>query len=170
MFLFLSACAGASVRIEPAPGFDASGLRTYAWVPGAATGLPAHPRIDSASVDSMVRLAVDGALAARGYSHAAEGSDFLVDYHVVITRRTVEAVAPVHCPEEPPLVSLGAEDRYCREYDEGALVLDVLDPASGMLLWRGVARREIDWTLTPAEVRARIENAVGRVVGRFPRR
>lgn len=63
---------------------------------------------------------------------------------------------------------MGPDTRYCREFDEGTLVIDLLDPASASVLWRGLARDEVDWRMSPTEIDTRIRGAVRKILERFP--
>ena len=55
-----------------------------------------------------------------------------------------------------------------QEYEEGSLLLDVLKPGTGSLLWRGWARARIDETASPAERQERGRQAVKLLLKDFP--
>ncbi len=55
-----------------------------------------------------------------------------------------------------------------RYYEEGALVLDIVDVRSNQLAWRGSAQSEIDRTRPENERDRLLNNAVKKVLDRFP--
>jgi hypothetical protein len=51
---------------------------------------------------------------------------------------------------------------------EGSLVLDVLDPGAGKLIWRGVAQARISLTASPDVREKRLNLAVRQLMKDFP--
>ena len=45
----------------------------------------------------------------------------------------------------------GWADTYVYEYDEGTLILDVLEPKSRQLIWRGSGTEEVWFSATPEQ-------------------
>jgi hypothetical protein len=105
---------------------DVSRYRTYDW--GPADALPTgDPRLDRNSFfrDHM-EGAVEKQLAARGMERSAPGkADLLIHYHASIDRRLNVNAA------DRQYGYCSADDcpAYVSEYEEGTLVLDVVDTA-----------------------------------------
>ena len=139
-------CSSVSTSTDYDPNADFSRLRTFEWFPGQPSGP------DSLTASRIARAVEDG-LRARGYARATAGPpDFQVAYHVSIGRR-VEAVPG-------SAYSYGWRSGYntsteIRAYDEGTLVLDVIDPTAKTLLWRGTARSAVEPDRTPEEREAK---------------
>jgi len=55
-----------------------------------------------------------------------------------------------------------------RKYDEGTLILEVVDAASGRLVWRGWAQAEVKSKADPGQREARIWEAVAKILDQFP--
>ena len=55
-------------------------------------------------------------------------------------------------------------------YEEGTLVIDILDPATGKHIWRGYAQAKVDEARSPAEREKRVREAIGLILDRFPSR
>jgi len=53
-------------------------------------------------------------------------------------------------------------------YDEGTVVLDIIDPKTRNLVWRGSAQSRVDDGDTPEERDARVNEAYRRILERFP--
>jgi len=54
------------------------------------------------------------------------------------------------------------------QYEEGSLVLDVIDPAQSELVWRGTASKAIDRSWTPEERETEVREAVRALLAEFP--
>ncbi len=59
-------------------------------------------------------------------------------------------------------------ETYVREYEEGSLILDVVDAKAKQLVWRGTAEAELSDNPSASDTRQRIDEAVGQVLSRFP--
>ena len=57
---------------------------------------------------------------------------------------------------------------YVYQYDEGTLLIDVLNPATMKLLWRGYARAVVDPRASRAKRTERINDTVERMFKEFP--
>ena len=132
------------------PGMQFSGIgSTYDWLPvkKEETG---DPHADNPHVHKLVRETVETHLAASGFTKRASGTpDFWIDYGIARE-------------EKGDLV--GQTDVY----HEGSLILRVIHPETGKLIWHGSARAKIDKSLPPAKREQRINMAVERLVERFP--
>lgn len=146
----LSACSGLEVRSQHEPGTDFAALTSYAWAPAIA----ANAREDL--VLGIVRPKVDAILAAKGLTRVErDQASLLVEEHVVVEKLT-RTNDPYY-----------AFDLYT-EYERGTLLVDLMDPSTSKVLWRGSATAELDDEVTEAKRRERVEDAVERMFDRFP--
>ena len=172
--LLLVALGGCS-SIEVSNDYDASAsfaaYRTYAWVPKPEerTG---DLRLDSPLLHDRIREAVERHLAAKGYTKAESGSpDFLVTYHVAVKGKlNVSTISNYgYGPGYRGARMAGpGTTTYVHEYEEGSLLVDIVDPTKRQLVWRGTARAEVPPTSTPEERTAKIDEAVGKILEGFP--
>ncbi|MHC4550980.1 MAG: DUF4136 domain-containing protein [Planctomycetota bacterium] len=164
-----TACSAVRVETDYDPDAEFAGLENFAWLP--ARGRPAgDPRVDNALVDARVRGAVERHLAAQGYRKvSAEDADFLVAYHAAVERKLdLEALYGPY-GYGPHYGAWGpGHETVVREYEEGSLLLDVLEPKRHQLIWRGSARAVVDRTATPEERSALVDKAVAKMLDRFP--
>ena len=149
-------------------GLDFTQYHTYDW--GPADALPTgDPRLDK---DPFFRDHMQGAvekqMAAKGFERAKLGTppDLLIHYHANITQR----------------IDVNRVDReygYCYdencqarviEYEAGTLVLDIVDPHTKTVIWRGWAQDSVEDMLDNQDKMARkIDEAVRRMLERVPR-
>lgn len=158
------ACATMSVSSHVAHDLDVSRFHSYTW--GAADALPTgDPRLDqNPFFKDHLQGAVERGLAARGLS-LSDTPDLLVHYHANITNRI-----EVSHSESAGACYGNVCDPRVFSYEAGTLVLDIVDARTNQLLWRGWAQRAIgDLLENPDRMAAQIEEAVARMLQRFPR-
>jgi hypothetical protein len=167
--LALPGCATMDISTDWDPAVDFTTLRTYAWGKSAE---PDDPRGNDSLIEGRVRTAVDRELAARGYALEQGGSvDFVVSYFAAVESKLDVRVLNDYYGYRPGWGSYdyGAGSRtYVREYDQGTLVLDIANPDTSKLYWRGTAQTEVTDAATPAESEAIINEAVTKMLERFP--
>jgi hypothetical protein len=155
-------------------------LHTYGWRGGQRTSLT-EPKLDAQSLDAAIHRAVDAQLAAKGFVPAAPGArpDFEIAYRAVVEhRQQVQQLDEMYLARtgrrwyydpwvgDLPLYAGPSVRRY--EFDEGTLILDVVDPARNELLWRGTADSVLNPKDTAEQRAAKVDEAVTKVLQRFP--
>ncbi len=163
-FLVMTAagCATLHVNSYAARGMDPARYHTYTWSPTdpETTG---DPRLDSNQFfDTRVRAEVDDQLAARGFEKApASGPDLLVRYHMSVRQKIdVPRIDPTD-PQDHGEVGV---------YDAGTLLIDLVDPRTDQLIWRGWAEGSMEGEIDSQEaMERRIDRAVTKILDRLPR-
>jgi len=119
-----------------------------------------------------VREAVERTLGARGYRRVPTGEgDFGVGYHAAIQGKIdVQTIDRYYGYGYGGWYGGYGTETYVRQYDEGTLILDIVDSRSQQLTWRGTAQAEVHADRTPEERTARIQEAVDRMLAQFPPR
>lgn len=171
--LLLTGCSGISVNHDYDTDADFSQLKTWQWA-ASNTGSN-HPLTNSDLVDERVRNSVSSALAAKGLNPVNDAPDLLVDYQIVL-----EQPAPV--AQEPRIsIGMGASSGGSsyggvgfRFGDSGQsspheiLIIDMKNPATGKLLWRGSSRRIMKSDNSPTEASERMNETVNAILAEFP--
>ena len=159
-------CATMTVSSHVAPQLDVRPYRTFSW--GLPDALPAgDPRLEENTFfKDHIEGAVERQLARHGLTIVGDGGDLQMHYHAVITPRLDvnrldrDRGACIGEICDPPTI----------EYEQGTLILDIVDTATGRLIWRGWAQHAIEPALRSRDRMARdIEDAVRRMLDRFPR-
>lgn len=145
---------------------DFSVYRTYAWGPADArpTG---DARLDGDPFfQDRMQGAIEKQLAARGLSLATGSTDLVIHYHAVISERIdINRIdqAYGYCAD-------GACAPEVTRYEQGTLVLDIIDRRTQKLVWRGWAQSDIERALRDrSRLGALIDAAAERMMQRFPR-
>ena len=163
------ACSGIQVTTDYDPQTQFGDLKSYAWLANARKPSD-DPRLHNSLVDGRVREAVDRELAAKGYTKTgASSANFLVTYYLGL-----ESKIDIHTIHSSYgygyrgwYGGMGTETMV-DQYDEGSLILDVLDPKGSDLLWRGTGSARVSTSNTPEKREQRINDAVAKILATFP--
>jgi hypothetical protein len=168
LVLLSSACATAvSVATDFDHAADFSKYRTYQLIGGH---IVVNGVLDDGNtlVKDRINIALAGALKAKGLAQVQPGDttapDLIVGYVAGARRRTeIEGMGP-YSPGVGPYWnagwwSPGYMDWWARSYDEGTLVIDLVDGASKRLVWRAYARAEVNAPVTDEKVRVAVDKA-----------
>jgi hypothetical protein len=160
-----SGCATMNVGAFEQPGTDFGQYHSFAS--GPADALPTgDPRLDNNPFfHDYLQGAVIRHLARRGIDlvDPAAQPDLLLHYHASVTQRFA-AVADRprgSCPGgcEPQIVA----------YDQGTLVLDIVDPVTNTLIWRGWSKDALSGLIdSQTRMQRQIEQAVTRMLAHLP--
>lgn len=167
--LMLGACASRP-PVEYDRQADFSAYRTFQWLDprhGEGDVSLSHPVLDSPLLTNRVERAVANVLESKGYRQVEENADFMVTYHTAQAEREYRG----------SYMQLGyghwgrrwgsgvVVDMWPRTFQEGTLIIDIVDARSGDLVWRGwrdseLTRRNFD--------QERVSEAVQFVLSEFP--
>jgi hypothetical protein len=159
--LVLASCSTLKVSHDYDTRFDFSSFETYAW-------LPATANVDISGLTiRRIHEAVDRVLAAKGYRPTDDAPDFRVAIHASVEKKftvTDTGYSMAHSRYWGYPYSTVHVDSY----DQGTLVIDIIDAASNAAVWRGVATRAVSRQSSPEYREARINEAVTAVLEPFP--
>jgi hypothetical protein len=176
--VLLAACSGVRVDTDYDPAVDFAPLRSFAWLeeplreePRPENAVPSDPFTRNTLIDKRVRDDIAAQLVSRGYRAAAEGEapDFLVRYEVV--SRQIERDYPVYVGGgygygyRHGYYGSGVGYGGSTTYDEGTLIIDVIDPASQQIAWRGYGTSQSRDAWMDAD---RLHTSVSEILKRFP--
>ena len=153
-------CSTVTTSSDYDPEHDFAGLETYAWLesrPDTAVGDLAAGR---------VRTAVDEVLVGLGYRVVEAQADFLITFGVSRQDRVRVTEQDTYGRRRYGSWDSRRVDVY--EYQEGTLVLDVIDPETELLVWRGTATGVIVRDRTPEERMEKTREAVAAMLASFP--
>ncbi len=170
-------CATIKVSSEVAADARWASYQTYGWFSETQmkTG---NPRIDNHWLNAYIRSEIDRQLLACGYQRAFDGSpDVLVTYAASLQTKFVVTSVKL-CADYVPAWgtdtwsnrSLGTRGTYIRRYEQGTLVVEVIDARASRLIWRGTAKTEVDASDSARAKKAKVRAAVGHLLRCFPRK
>jgi hypothetical protein len=161
--LVAASCATVAIATDFDHTADFSRYRTF----GVAGG---HVSINGVSdegntiVKDRIRNALVSALGGKGLAETAEHPDLLVGYWAGARSRTEIEGMPPYAPEMGPYWyggwwGPGYTEWWTRTYEEGTLVIDLVDQASHRLVWRAYARTELNQPVSEQKVREIVDKA-----------
>jgi len=157
-------CSSISVNSEFNESTDFSALKTFAWMLKTPKG-----DIDLGGVSQLDQERIQDAIAAelanKGYMEIMAGDS---DFHVTYFSRTEERiqVQSMGGPLIRPYWGMGYAEVY--QYEEGTLIIDLVDAKQQHIIWRGVAKGVLNWRGTTGGKTQLIGEAVQKVFAQFP--
>ena len=181
--LILSACSSYNIYIVSNNKVDITKYQTYAWVPSGELKTSNYYENDIA--EDRIMDAVNTELDARGFKLNNRKPDLLIRYTAVIDNKSREVRDPVYYQPSaryiprmgyyqgravyyyqyyrPFPVYAGSETRKI-EFEEGNIVVDLIDRNSSKVIWRGVAKGEVN---NPEKAVKDIPRVVGKIFNRL---
>jgi len=152
----MPACSSLATSFDYDTAHAFGAPKTYAWI----------EKQDNSIGMRRVRDSVDAELAARGLTQTATKPDFQIAAHL----GTQEKLRVVDWGYSYPSRGYwhGGHDVDVYQYEEGSLVLDVIDPTKSELVWRGTASKAVDPSWTPEEREVEVREAVRALLSEFP--
>ena len=171
-FLIISACSGIPVSQDFEQSFDFSSLKTFAWDANEDNqwGIASSNEL----VDRRIRSAIENTLTARQFSQVdAAKAEFLVLYNVVVEQRisssNVSGGISVGRSTRGRHGSIGlSTGSQIRTYEQGTLLIDVIDVASDKLVWRGTSAQTLPDLSDPQRLTDHINATVAAIFEQFP--
>ncbi|MEO2167080.1 MAG: DUF4136 domain-containing protein [bacterium] len=189
LVLAVSACSAQRAVVDFDPNENYAALKTWAWLPRAGKSVE-----DIKNPNDLIKRRIESSiredLTAKGYAKGYEkDADFFVAYDTVIEKK-----ADVRTTGGGYVGGYGypyggyGYGRYAgygysryggygvsippstvvRNYKEGTLIIDLLDPRDKELFWRGHASTKLSKHPTPQDTTAKIRETVTEILKQFP--
>ncbi len=161
-------CTTLEVKTDYLKSFDFNKVKTYSWYPDKSSTIGVYPD-RMKLVAGAIKAAVEKELGAKGIKPSATGkSDVLVVYHAgARTKKEQEDWGYKYGMHTPR--STGPYEQVT--YRQGTLIVDLIDPTSKEVVWRGIANAVMSGSRPPtAKVKPRIQEAIGEMFSKYPPR
>ena len=163
--VLLTGCASMNVSSYVERGIDVTRYRTFDWAPteGLSTG---DPRLDNNRFfDERVRADVEKGLAARGFERTTSGvPDVWIHYHASITQQ-------IEGNDIDRQYTYAEDDSRPFVFEAGSLTIDLVDPQTNKVVWRGWAKDSVDGMIDNQDwMEAKVDQAVTRILAQLPRK
>ena len=170
----LAGCSTISVSTDYDTSRDFAALKRFTWM-APQQKLVVDPLVDNDLMGNRIRQSVITELKARGYVQAGEGegADFFITYHVTAEDKISATTFHGSYGYYPCWQGCGGltpgfdADVIVQQYKQGTFMLDVIDPASEKLMWRGIAEKRLT-SGTPGERDEAVRAIVSAILSRFP--
>ena len=166
----LAGCSSVSVTSDYDPTANFGGLKTYQWVKLQGTGdvLEKAPLLQKRAM-----VAVDKALAAKGYSKLESGDP---DFYVAVHAGTKDKINVTNYGYGyggwygRPYGGMGPTTTDVTYYTEGSIFIDIIRKTgeSFEMIWRGVGKGTVDPPKDPVEGQAKADEVAAMILEQFP--
>lgn len=170
--LLAAGCQSTRVRTDWDPSLSFEGFERFAFLePAESEG--ADPFADNSLLRKRLRLAIENGLAARGYRAVDDPTqaDFLATYSVVLDDRIRDYGSSGLGFYGNRRYGYGYGSIYSSpgitEYQESTLIIDLLDPKTEELVWRGWSSGLVG-TRDRHRSDQRLNRGVQQILKRFP--
>jgi hypothetical protein len=158
------------LRIEREPNVPIEQYNTYSWNTLNATNA-VHPFYKSYELNLAIIKEIDRQFAQIGLVRNAVNPDFLVDYHIYVEEQKYQnEVCPTgfyrggrYLPEITN--NINCENPQIVSYDDGTLIIDIVDAHTNQLVWRASLSDLID---KPINANSVFRKEVKRILRKFP--
>jgi hypothetical protein len=169
--------AGMKVKVEFDKEYDFSKVRTFGWHPDGAGEVKIlertgdDPEAIRTKWEPTIKDAAEQMLAKVGLAPAASGTpDLMLHYYFLAGLSSesqyrgqfIGAIPPWGVPDFEMTTS------SLKIFEEGTLILDIIDGPKRQICWRGIARAEINRQNSAAKRDQRLREAVGELLKKFP--
>jgi len=156
MLLAITAALGQKIDIQFDGATDFSQFKTFAIRGGVLNSR--NPALNSELVKKQIEADLAKDLSARGLTQVADSADLNVRFHFGSARKAeVEAY---------PAGWRGWGTRYVKvPFTEGTLVIDLRDPSTRSLVWRGIASEEKN---DPNKIQGKLDDMVRKAIEKYP--
>ena len=180
--LMLAGCSSYSIVSDYDNTIPFGSYKTYRWSGEGGSKISDDILAKNPLIYKHIKSSVDRELAAKGFVMKQSGpADFTVSVHAGIRERVAVG---------PPTVGFAYRSGYYRGrhgggytafyydpygpyprltyYEEGTLIIDVIDTKADDIAWRGVARGILKDYDSSAEMRREIDEIVTKILIQFP--
>jgi hypothetical protein len=167
-----AACSPVKVQTDVNSAMDFSDMKTFDWLD--TTEAPGSDvRINNPELAVLVRAAAEKNLQEKGFNKDGK-PDFLVNWLGAIKGKVkVESIQHFYSGYGYGTLSESApgpskEGSSVASYEEGTIVIDILDPQKHIILWRGTGTRRLTKGMTEAQVARYVNLSVDEILKSFP--
>jgi hypothetical protein len=181
LLLIIGGCSNVYVSSDYDPAVDRSRYVTYSWSTAEMGGEKGNDPAVSPFVYNRIHIAVDRELASRRYQLKTSGPvDFIVRVQVQKALRSALYQDPFYYPRvysrgyyrgqwylADPWWGPYGYPNYVRFYEEGYLVIDIIDARSNKPVWRGSAWGVLREHPDPESIQKDVDQTVSSIIEKF---
>ncbi len=169
--LFLTGCSTITVNYDYDTTTNFGQFRTYKWAPD-----PSDPtRVQNANdagqrsglLSNRIKSAIEYELNAKGMTKTEGDADLMVVFHIGTQEKI--AVTDWGYGYSNYYWGYGGRQMDVYQYQEGQMIIDLVQEETHDLVWRGTGRGVVDQsTKSPEEMQAKINDVVAQIMANFP--
>lgn len=160
-----SGCSTIHVDTDYDPQYPFQTLKSY-------TIKNDDPKLIDTLTSERIESALNATLKLKGYNSEASDTDMRVSYYLTTqtithTESNVQFVSGIGRYRRLG-VGMSIPMESTRTFEEGKLIVDVIDPKTERLIWRGIGQDTLKTFSTPEKKTAYIHQAINDILKKFP--
>ena len=165
----LTGCAGFNVKYDYDAQAPFASIKTFDWYAASPRAKGKAAGVENPLMDRRVRGAVERELTAKGLKLDKTGEpDVLVTYYPVYQNRAMVTSSGFHGGWGYRPFGMGASVTEVRHYQEGSIVLEIVDNKSNQLIWQAAAEGALTGIEDPQDADEQVAKAVREMLTHFP--
>jgi hypothetical protein len=171
-FLLCYSCAPIEVKVDYNKDINFNNYKTYAWIDNEQPDI-VDINFEKEVLDRLVMDATDRILQNRNFSLNSD-PDFLITYYLVVNAKTDVYMVENYYSDigyaTPPVTSSTRDYQKLRKttYEQGILILDIMDSKSKERIWRGYAQSRVGIYPEREKQEKRVKTAIKKILNDFP--
>ena len=170
--LVLTGCSSVSVNYDYDNNVDFNQYKTYTFAPtpeNLTKTNAAQAQIHSGILDKRIKASIDMVMADRGLDSFKGGGDLLVVFHLGVADKLQVTDWGYSYSPYYYRGAYGGRQIDVYQYQEGQLIIDLVDAKSKQLVWRGTGTKALsDRQLTPEQEQVKLDEVVWKIMESFP--
>ena len=163
LIAFAVSCSSVNVRYDYERDVDFSQFKTFDFYP-----VPQELRT-SELVLKRIDRAIAREMTAKGFNQSSDNPDLLIAAHTEVKDKVnVTSYGYRYAPYYRWGYWGPAAGVDVRQYEEGSLIIDIVDNAQDELVWRGVASKSLPSNPTAEKIDRIIDQVVTKAMANFP--
>ncbi len=158
------------LHVEREPNIRIEQYKSYSWNKLEASNA-VHPFYRSKDLNQAIIREIDKTFAKKGLKRNTIDPDFLVDFHIYVEEQKYKnEICPAGFYRGERFLPNLSENMFCESpqivsYDDGTLIIDVVDAHTQQLVWRAYMNDLID---NPVNSNTVFSKKVKKVLRKFP--
>lgn len=176
--LLLAACSSVKVSTDYDQSADFTALKNFAWLPESAKVEKESAYLNNRIMDVRLTKAIDKQLISQGFS-PSKAADFYVNYSITSQQKTDIRTYDSYSGYGPSwgwgagyghrgMAFNAHSETRVDEYQQGSLIVDVIDPKSLELIWRGIGSKRLPESTDAADMDKLVAEVVKSILVKFP--
>ncbi|UCH83766.1 MAG: DUF4136 domain-containing protein [Candidatus Latescibacterota bacterium] len=164
-------CSSISVNQDYDSEADFMAYKTYAWLqqPTTAVGDARAAQQMNTLLDKRIRNAVNAQLSAKGMALLdSDDADLFVAYHTGIQDKVNVTDWGYTYPRHYGGWYGGGSDISVTNYQEGTIIVDLIDTNTKQLVWRGTATGALETNPSPEQIEHNLNNVMEKMFKKYP--
>lgn len=146
------------------PAYQLNNYKTFDWSQKTNIEANRNPLHYNELNDKRIKSAVFAELTSRGYILSDSKPELIIHYHIIIDDQSVVTTEPHGYFYGPYWMRMST---HVYPYREGTLIIDLMNPKTNNLVWRGWATVDLAM-ITPEQTEEIINRVVAKIFRRFP--